>query len=416
MNRIEPAPVVEPASLDPALNERILVLAPTGDDASLVFGILRERGLDVVIVADLRALADELERGAGVALIASEALYDRDACRALQVALEHQETWSELPILLFGGSVEDAASRATELIGARAQIVLLERPLGIATFVSATEAALRSRARQYQVKLLLDQLAESALEIERAHTEANRVKDEFIATLAHELRSPITAIRGWIQMLITEDLDPTDTAEALSMIESSTRVQAHIIEDLMDVSRIIAGKVMIEAALVELGPIVKNVVATFLPSASSQGIALSAEITPEPLTTWADASRLQQVGWNLVSNALKFTPRGGTVRVTLAREKDSAVLRVNDSGEGMTPELVEHVFERYRQSEEGTRKSHGGLGLGLAIVHHLVESHGGTVEAFSEGRGKGAEFVVTLPLRSHPPAGNESQDSFGASV
>lgn len=143
-------------------------------------------------------------------------------------------------------------------------------------------------------------------------------------------------------------------------------------------------------------------VATFRPGAAAQGIELTADIAAEPLMAWADGSRLQQVGWNLISNAIKFTPHGGSVRVSLAREGDQGVIRVSDTGQGLPQELLDHVFERYRQGDGGAAKLGRGLGLGLAIVHHLVVSHGGTVEAFSDGPGKGAEFVVTLPL--HKPS------------
>lgn len=396
---VEPADgLTDQEAIACAITERILVLAPTGDDAQLVSAILQGRGLGVVPVHSLEALGRELQEGVGVALIASEALDNVEACRMLQGVLERQEPWSEIPILLFGGSVEDAASRVTELLGTSAQIVLLERPLGIATFVTATEAALRSRRRQYEVKRLLKVLAESAVEIDRLHDEADRTKDEFIATVAHELRSPLSAIQGWIQLLKMGGFDSDEAMNALSMIESSTKVQSHIIEDLMDVSRILAGKVMIDPEVVELAPLVETMVATFRPGAAQEGIHLTSDIAAEPLLAWADGARLQQVGWNLISNAIKFTPREGSVRVSLAREKDFAVIRVRDTGEGMTAELLAHVFERYRQGEGGPKKNRGGLGLGLAIVHHLVQSHGGTIEAFSDGPGKGAEFVVTLPL------------------
>lgn len=379
------------------LDERVLVLAPTGDDAALAAGILTERGLDPAIVPDAAALAREIEAGASVVLIAVEACSDPGAAAPLRGVLERQEAWSEMPILLFGGDLEDAASRATELLGSRAQIVLLERPLGVATFVMAVDAALRSRRRQYEVKRLLEALAQSALEIAKAHEAATRAKDEFLATLAHELRSPMTAIRGWIQLLKEGVLEAEEAATALAMIDASTKVQGRIIEDLMDVSRIIAGKVMIEPAKVALAPVVEMIVATFRPAAELQGINLTAELVTEPLFVWADETRLQQIGWNLLSNAIKFTPRGGSVHVALAREQSAAVLRVRDNGQGIAPDVLPHIFERYRQ-EGDAEKAHHGLGLGLAIVSHLVASHGGTIQAFSEGTGKGAEFAVTLPL------------------
>lgn len=390
-------------SADRARAERVLVVAPTGDDASLVTRILGEAGLEVVALDDLAALAGEITSGAGAALITTEALAD-DGVGQLRQMLDSQEPWSELPVLLLGRSVDSESAPAVQLLGRNANLVVLERPLGLATFMTAIDAALRSRRRQYEVKRLLETLADAAREIRRAHEEANRAKDEFLATLGHELRSPMTAIRGWIQMLKMGDLDAAQAADALSMIESSTKVQAHIIEDLMDVSRILAGKTMIDPAVIELGPVVANVVATFRPTAELQGVQLSSDICAEPLTVWADASRLQQVGWNLVANAMKFTPRGGSIFVTLQRLGPSAVIRVRDTGRGIAGELLPHVFERYRQAEGGeTVRESRGLGLGLAIVKHLVESHDGTVEAFSDGIGKGAEFVITLPLRSADP-------------
>ena len=395
--------VAERRSEARTLTERILVRAPTGGDAELITEVLGSRGFEVVVVVDNASLVAEWTAGTGVVLLASEALNDPDCCTRLRQLFHAQESWSEIPVVILGGGGEEEALRITELLGDRAQILILERPLGLSTFVSAIEAGLRSRRRQYQVKRLLDELAESAVRIRSAHDEANRTKDEFLATLAHELRSPMTAIGGWVSMLKTGSLDPSETAEALSMIASSTKVQAHIIEDLMDVSRILAGKVMIDPALIDLAVVVRAVVAAFRPAAIGDGIDLAADIPPEPLMVFGDDVRLQQVGWNLLSNAIKFTPRGGAVRVSLAREGTSAVIRVEDTGRGISPELLPHVFERYRQQEQEGAQI--GLGLGLAIVKHLVEGHGGSIAAFSEGFGKGAQFVVTLPLRDTPVTG-----------
>ncbi|MGZ8779706.1 MAG: ATP-binding protein [Thermoanaerobaculia bacterium] len=381
------------------LSERVLVRAPSGDDAALIADVLGREGREVVPLDNLLALAREWARGAGALLIATEALNEPDCCTSLRELLDAQEPWSEIPVVLLGGGAEDEEPRVAELLGNRGQLLILERPLGIATFVSAIDSALRSRRRQYEVKRLLEELASSAVSIARAHEQADRAKDEFLATLAHELRSPMTAIRGWIQMLKLGELNVAEATEALSMIEASTRVQAHIIEDLMDVSRILAGKLMIQPAVILLAPVVTNVAATFRPAAALNGIRLEASIAEEPMFVFADDARLQQVGWNLLSNAIKFTPSGGSVHVSLTREPPDAVLRIRDTGEGISPELLPHVFDRYRQEEGSGGKANQGLGLGLAIVRHLVESHGGTVRALSEGRGKGAELVVTLPLR-----------------
>jgi signal transduction histidine kinase len=389
---------VEQRSTGWALSERVLVRAPTGDDAALIADVLTAKGFEVVVLDALARLTREWQQGAGVLLIATEALNEPDCCTSLRQLLDEQEPWSEMPVVLLGGSPEEEGPRVGELLGDRAQLLILERPLGIVAFASAIDGALRSRRRQYQVKRLLDELAASAAAVARAHEDADRAKDEFLATLAHELRSPMTAIRGWIQMLKLGDLNPGEATEALSMIETSTKVQAHIIEDLMDVSRIIAGKVMIEPAAIELAPVVARSVATFRPAAALQGIHFSSDIPPEPMLVFGDETRLQQVAWNLISNAIKFTPRGGSVHVGLAREGGNAVIRVRDTGQGIAPELLPKVFERYRQEEGLGGKAHAGLGLGLAIVRHLIESHGGTIQALSEGRGRGAEFVVSLPL------------------
>lgn len=399
---MEEVSAVERRSHDRELAERILVLAPTGDDAALIARILGERDLEVAIVDSLQTIADELEAGAGVALIATEAFDTPETVAVLRATLDRQEPWSEIPVLLFGGHVENAASTAVELLGSRAQIVLLERPLGISAFVTATDAALRSRRRQYEVKRLIDELASSAVEVARVHEEATRAKDDFLATLGHELRSPMTAIRGWIEMLKSGKLAPEDAATALAMIESSTKVQARIIEDLMDVSKIIAGKAMIAPSLVSLGSIVKNIVSTFRSAAEERGIRLTCFVPDEPLMSMVDEVRMQQVGWNLLSNAIKFTPRGGEVHVSLERSGERALIRVRDTGEGISPELLPHVFERYRQAEVSRQRQSAGLGLGLAIVRHLVESHKGTITASSEGPERGSEFVVSLPLTWDP--------------
>lgn len=381
-----------------SLTERILVRAPTGDDATLIAQILGDHGFVVVAVDDTSALAAEWEHGAGMVLIASEALNDPDCCTSLRELCDGQEPWSEIPVLLLGSGGEEEAAQAKQILGERVQVLILDRPVGLATFVSAAEAALRSRRRQYEVKRLLDELAESAVQIAHAHEAADRAKDEFLATLAHELRSPMTAIGGWVAMLKTAELGAADAAEALAMIEASTKVQAHIIEDLMDVSRIIAGKTMIAQELVELSPIVNNVVATFRAVSELEGIKLTADLPTDRIFVFGDEVRLQQVGWNLLSNAIKFTPRGGSVHVELRRTDASAEIRVRDTGRGMSSDLLPHVFERYRQESSTRDTPQRGLGLGLAIVRHLVESHGGTIEAFSEGPGKGSEFVVSLPL------------------
>ena len=227
--------------------------------------------------------------------------------------------------------------------------------------------------------------------------QANLIKDQFLATLSHELRTPLNAMVGYARMLLRGAVEPERHSKALSVIERNGTVLSQIVEDLLDVSRIASGKLTIKPAQLELRPLVQQATETLLPTAESRGVtlALSGEL-PE-LVVMGDVNRLQQVVWNLVSNALKFTPAGGTVTVCLRREDATARLEVNDTGIGIPPRFLPLVFEPFRQAD-GHSREQGGLGLGLAITRRLVEMHGGTISATSEGEGHGATFVVLLPL------------------
>jgi CheY-like chemotaxis protein len=247
----------------------------------------------------------------------------------------------------------------------------------------------------------LAQMASVAVQNARLYREAqdaNRAKDDFLATLAHELRTPMTGILGWVQMLKSEGMERTDVASAIEMIESSTRVQARLVEDLLDVSRIIAGKLRVDLAPVELRPVVEAVVEMFHARADERGITIETNIDERPLSVYGDETRLHQVIWNLLSNAIKFTPEGGSVRVDLRSSESKAILRVTDTGQGISPEFLPYVFERFRQFDNTTVRQQAGLGLGLAIVRHLVTLHGGSVKAESDGIGSGTTFTITLPL------------------
>jgi signal transduction histidine kinase/ActR/RegA family two-component response regulator len=228
--------------------------------------------------------------------------------------------------------------------------------------------------------------------------QANRLKDEFLATISHELRSPLNAILGWSRMLSGKRLGEEESAHALEVISKSARAQNQLISDLLDVSRIIMGKLRIETRMVDLISIIEAAMDIVRPAADAKRIRLISSLDQAAGPVLGDADRLQQVVWNLLSNAVKFTPVGGGVGVRLEREGGSVKITVSDTGVGIEPEFLLFVFERFRQFEGGTTRAAGGLGLGLAIVRHLVELHGGTVSAASLGRGQGATFTVTLPL------------------
>jgi PAS domain S-box-containing protein len=254
---------------------------------------------------------------------------------------------------------------------------------------------------------------ERLLESERvARTEAERasqMKDEFLATLSHELRTPLNAILGW-STLLRSDATPADIAEGVEVIERNARSQARIIDDLLDMSRIISGKVRLDVQRVELAAVLEAAMETVKPAADAKGVRLHAILDQLAQPVNGDPGRLQQVFWNLLTNAVKFTPRGGRVRVLLERVNSHLEACVIDTGEGIAPEFLPHVFDRFRQADGTTRRSHGGLGLGLAIVKQLVELHGGSVTAKSGGLGQGSTFTVTLPLSVlHPSTADEPE-------
>jgi signal transduction histidine kinase len=227
---------------------------------------------------------------------------------------------------------------------------------------------------------------------------ANRAKDEFLATLSHELRTPLNAILGWARLLASGQLDQATSKRAVEIIDRNTRLQAQLIDDLLDISRIITGKLRLELRAVSLRSMVEGALESVRPSADARDIKLVTNLTDATETLLCDPGRMQQVIWNLLSNAIKFTPAGGMVTVTTSRVGGLAVVTVTDTGAGISPSFLPHVFDRFRQQDGATTRAHGGLGLGLSIVRHLVELHGGTVEASSDGPGQGATFTVTVPV------------------
>jgi PAS domain S-box-containing protein len=227
---------------------------------------------------------------------------------------------------------------------------------------------------------------------------ANRIKDDFLATVSHELRTPLNAIIGWTHLLTRGKLDEETSARGLATIARNASAQNQLISDLLDVSRISSGQLRFESGIIDLIPVIEAATETVRPAADSAGIMLRLKLDPEGGMVSGDGMRLQQIVWNLLSNAIKFTPRGGEVTVRLKRESTNVVLSVSDTGEGISAEFLPYIFDRFRQAERTRKSEHGGLGLGLAIVRHLVEAHGGSISAASKGVGKGATFTVMFPL------------------
>jgi PAS domain S-box-containing protein len=236
----------------------------------------------------------------------------------------------------------------------------------------------------------------------RADAEAaNRAKDEFLATVSHELRTPLNVIIGWSRVLRTGQLDDETRCHALETIERNVRLQTQIVEDILDVSHIITGKLRLKVQPVELAPVIEAAAEALRPAAEAKAIQITLELGAASAIVNADADRLQQVVWNLLSNAVKFTPAGGRVSVRLELREECARIVVNDTGQGIRREFLPFAFDRFRQADSTSTREHGGLGLGLAIVRHIVEMHGGTVSAASAGEGSGATFTIALPLLRH---------------
>ncbi|HJU53644.1 MAG TPA: ATP-binding protein [Pyrinomonadaceae bacterium] len=538
--------MTEPESQDKR-DQRILILAPTGRDAALTARFLDESGLPWEIFEHIEELCQKMLDGAGLVFLTGEALTP-EAMVCLGEALAAQPTWSDIPVVVLtsGGGGEPLNAEAIAALSEAGNVTLIERPVRVATLLSAFKSALHARRRQYEVRdyLVKEEVSKEALKrgeerlrvaldaarlgawqldlatgqmnctalckehfglpadaefsydvlvstihpedrasmraaVERAlrerdtyraeyrvvrpdgslywvlmsgrgdygangepHSmagvtlnitnrklaeqereqlllreraaraeaeESSRLKDEFLATVSHELRTPLTAVLGWTHLLRDGRLDETATTRALETVERNARAQQQLIEDLLDVSRIITGKLRLDVRQVAPASFIEAAIEAVLPAAEAKGIVLEKSLQPDAPALSGDPARLQQVVWNLISNAIKFTPPGGHVRVRLESVKSHVEISVTDTGDGIRREFLPYVFDRFRQADGTTARRYGGLGLGLAIVRHLVELHGGTVRAESAGEGQGATFTVSLPL----VAAQRSEDGDG---
>jgi signal transduction histidine kinase/CheY-like chemotaxis protein len=401
--------------------DRLLVAAPTIRDGEITSALMASAGVRCIVCPTLTNLSTEIASGVG-AILLSEYAFAAQGMDQLIAALHQQPRWSDIPViaLIQGGG---QFNRASHVLSSLRNITLLERPAPIRSIVSAVQSALRARNRQYEMRDQIDEIARMAAEREqvlrreqaalRESERAGKMKDEFLATLSHELRTPLNAILGWSQLLRRADGDRELIAEGITVIERNTRVQVQLIEDLLDMSRIISGKVHLDIRPVEAESFIDAAIETVRPAAQAKNVKLTRIIRSGAGTIAGDSSRLQQVVWNLLSNSIKFTPGGGEVKLIVDRLDSQLQISVVDTGAGVDPKFLPHVFERFRQADSSTTRNHGGLGLGLglAIVKHLVELHGGTVAATSAGEGQGSTFSVILPAASRagdPSTGDDS--------
>ena len=397
-------------------DHRVLVFAPTGRDGVLAASAITEAGIPALHCRTARDLAREIQDGAGVVVVAEEAL-NVDVVHGLGELLGRQETWSDIPFIVLTMSGELAAQNdehaaSLEPLG---NVTLLERPVRKRTLVSAVKTALRARSRQYEVRDHLEALRRGEAERERlleaeqaarAEVEASaRAKDEFLAVLSHELRTPLQAMLGWIKVVSIDRVDAATRRRGLQAIERGTRAQAQLIEDLLDISRIITGKMRIEPRAVDVGAAVTAAVDGVAVGTTEKRVTIDTIVRASDVEVSADPTRLQQIISNLVSNAVKFSRDGGRIEVSVDQAGGEAVIVVKDDGVGIPAAVLPRVFERFHQADSSLSRQHGGLGLGLAIVRHLVELHGGRVTAESPGPGFGATFTVRIPVIAASAAG-----------
>jgi signal transduction histidine kinase/ActR/RegA family two-component response regulator len=365
--------------------ERVLIWAPTGRDAALACEVLGRIGLPCRKIGDEDELGAEIAAGAGVAILAEEAI-EPGSLHKLLGELGRQEPWSDLPLIVLarGGGGENVLAS----LGPLSNVTILERPVRVNSLVSAALAALRARRRQYEVRDLLRRLAD-----------ADRRKDEFLAMLGHELRNPLAAIRNALWVLDKVGAQDAQPVRQRRVIERQTRHLVRMVDDLLDVSRVTLGKISLHRQTVDLHDVARLCLAELGMGALAASHELEVAVESEQALVQGDPVRIEQMICNLLQNAIKYTPRGGRLTLSVRREEPWAVVRVADSGVGIPCEMLPKVFEPFTQIESSRKRSAGGLGLGLPLVRQLVELHEGTVEAASPGPGRGSTFTIRLPLK-----------------
>jgi signal transduction histidine kinase len=374
----------------------VIVLAPLGRDAEVIVNVLSAVRVECATATDMRHLTARIRGAAAAVVITAEALTSHGVTELIEI-LAQQPSWSDLPLVVLLPE-QGCLPRETEgwirSLRVAGNITVLVRPVPGVALITAVQASLRARARQHEVRDLIEREHAACVEAERA----NSLKDEFLAMVSHELRTPLNAILLWTGLIGSGRLENAKIPEALRSIRHGAELQSKLIEDLLDVSRMISGNLRLHVEDMELTGVVENAINVVRPMAQAKNVKLQSQLDRAAGAVRVDADRLQQVVWNLLSNAIKFTPAHGRVAIELHGDVNHVSIRVTDTGQGIAPEFLPYVFDRFRQADSGSTRRHGGLGLGLAITHQLVERHGGTVTAESAGIGQGATFIVRLPL------------------
>jgi signal transduction histidine kinase/CheY-like chemotaxis protein len=369
--------------VQPAPEERFLILAPTGRDGALTAALLGKAGIASHLCGDMAEMCARAETEGALGLMVAEEALSLPAFALLRALIEQQDAWSDLPVLVFTArqashQPHPFISRVVEQLG---NVTLLDRPVPPITMLSAANAALRARRRQYVARAEL-----------HAQQQGIRQRDQFLAMLGHELRNPLAAIT----MAIELD-EQSERATYRAIVQRQARHLSRLVDDLLDVARVTSGKIVLQREPLELRELVERAIQSLSPTLHAQHMKVRVKAPQPTPQVNADAVRLEQIIVNLLTNAIKYTPAHGQLEVWIGRECEQAVLRVTDSGVGIAAEMLPRVFDLFTQAEATIDRAKGGMGIGLTLVRSLAELHGGSVEAHSEGLGKGSTFTVRLP-------------------
>jgi signal transduction histidine kinase/ActR/RegA family two-component response regulator len=376
---------------------KVLLLPPTRRDGDITRRLLSRHGIECVVVGDLRAMAASVGLDVGAFMLTDEALADPDL-PGFTSTLRAQPAWSDIPVLLLSSQRDGTGLGDPAALSLLTNVTVLDRPASMGAMTSAVRSALRARERQFQIRDRIVDLQRA----QQALREADQRKDEFLATLAHELRNPLAPIRSGLALLARVGEQRQPARRTREMMERQVDQLVKLIDELLDVSRIATGKVVLQRDTVDLRAVVEGAVEISGPLVERAKHELTLDMPPDPVWVTGDAFRLAQVVSNLINNAAKYTPAAGAIQVGLRVDAGAAVLRVVDNGVGIPAEQLGSVFEMFTQVDRTLDRAQGGLGIGLSLARRLVELHGGTIEAASDGANRGSTFTLRLPLSRAP--------------
>ena len=373
------------------MKERLLLLVPTPRDAQISNTILADAGLRAEVCPNLEVLCQEIGRGAGAVLLTDAALAEPGASPdRLAAVLQEQPPWSDIPVILLSPRGADSRT-AVWAMNTLSNVTVLDQPVRIMTLVSALQTAIKARLRQYELRDRLDALRQ-----------ADRQKDEFLATLSHELRNPLAPIRNALHVLRLAGADEQTRLRVVDTMERQVGSVIRLVDDLLELSRVNEGRIQLRKERIKLSTVLRSALESSAPLVEAAGHELIVTEPPDAVLLNADPVRLTQVIANLLNNAAKYTDRGGRIELSARLDGSQAIISVRDTGIGIPPDMLERIFDMFVQVDQAGDRARQGLGIGLTLVKRLVELHGGTIEAHSEGsgQGRGSDFIVRLPAFS----------------